>query len=65
MTLWCEWPLNASGLPAEGEPVVEVHIVPEVERKRHRPQECWCDPELGVRDGMPLFRHRLHTGPRV
>lgn len=56
---WHEWPIGPDGLPAEDGVVCEVHIVPEPERKRHRPQECWCQPELGLRDGTPLFRHRI------
>lgn len=37
----------------------EVHIVPEVERMRHTPEECWCDPVIELVDDKPVFRHRL------
>lgn len=59
MTAWYLWPLGVDGLPAEGRPAVEVHVVPEVERRRHRPQECWCDPVLELVDGVPRLTHRL------
>jgi hypothetical protein len=58
---WYQWPLDDRGLPATpGDRPTEVHVVPDVERYRHRPQECWCNPVLDVMDdGVPRFTHRL------
>jgi hypothetical protein len=59
-TAWCQWAIGENGLPATGERCYEIHVVPEEERRRHRPQECWCEPVLDVTaDGVPRFTHRL------
>lgn len=48
--VWYRWPVGEH----------EIHVVPEVERHRHRPVECWCDPSWDLmRDGTVRVTHRM------